>query len=195
MVETEKIGKFDLLFKREGDRMILETQRLRIRPIELADMHAVFDYRSDTEANKYQSWIPQTLQEVADFIAKNPENFNQPDSWFQLVIIDQSTQSVVGDIGIHFIDAANKLVEFGITLSGDVQGKGYATEALNAVFDALFLQLDKHRISASIDPDNVDSIKLMERLGLRKEAHFKESLWWNGRWVDDIIYAMLAKER
>ena len=59
---------------------------------------------------------------------------------------------------------------------------------------SLIFDLKKHRITASIDPRNTSSIRLIERLGFRKEAHFKQSLFFHGEWVDDLIYAMLAEE-
>ena len=84
--------------------------------------------------------------------------------------------------------------ELGCTLHKDYQKKGYATEALKAIVDYLFGRLDKHRIIASVDPRNTASIQLIERLGFRKEAHFKESYYLRGDWVDDIIYAQLKTE-
>jgi RimJ/RimL family protein N-acetyltransferase len=72
--------------------------------------------------------------------------------------------------------------------------KGYATEALTKIVDYLLNDLNKHRIIASIDPANSDSIRLIERLGFRKEAHFIKSLFFRGEWVDDLIYAILAHE-
>jgi RimJ/RimL family protein N-acetyltransferase len=58
----------------------------------------------------------------------------------------------------------------------------------------VFKDLKKHRIIVSIDPGNLNSIRLVERIGFRKEAHFVESLWINGNWVDDLIYAMIEKD-
>jgi len=84
--------------------------------------------------------------------------------------------------------------EIGCTLSKNYQNQGYATEALGAMIEYLFLTLNKHRIIASVDPRNTASIRLIERLGFRKEAHFKESYYLRGEWVDDIIYAMLRTE-
>jgi len=54
--------------------------------------------------------------------------------------------------------------------------------------------LKKHRIVTSIDPLNINSIKLVERLGFRKEAHFIESIYSNGKWVDDVVFALLSRE-
>lgn len=171
---------------------MLKTKRLILRPILAKDKQAIFNYRSDAATNKYQGWIPKTLEEVEQFITKSTQEFNQTGTWFQLVIILQESQEIIGDLGIHFID--ERQCELGCTLSKSQQGKGFATEALAAVINHLFTVLNKHRIKTSIDPNNLDSIRLVERLGFRKEAHFKESLWMNGKWVDDIIYAILEKE-
>ncbi|MGE4289654.1 MAG: GNAT family N-acetyltransferase [Salinivirgaceae bacterium] len=86
------------------------------------------------------------------------------------------------------------LVSLGCTLSKNYQNQGYATEALNRIIAYAFIDLKKHRIMASIDPANSPSIHLVERLGFRKEAHFVESLYIKGRWVDDLIYALLYND-
>lgn len=176
--------------------MNIKTTRLHIRPIDINDKAAMFTYRSDSETNKYLSFIPRTVDDVAEFILNSAKEFNIPGSWFQLAIVKKASTKMIGDIGIHFLASnnENKQVEIGYTLNKEYRGKGYATEALSAVIDYLFNVLNKHRITASIDPANQSSIKLVERLNFRKEAHFKESLFFHGKWVDDVIYALLAKE-
>jgi len=62
------------------------------------------------------------------------------------------------------------------------------------VINYLFAGLNKHRIFASIDPNNENSIRLFERIGFRKEAHFVESLFINGKWEDDLIYSLIEKD-
>lgn len=171
---------------------MIETKRTILRAIELIDNKDIFSYRSDSETNKYQGWIPKNIDDVNEFILKNPKKFNKPETWFQLVIIEKQDEKIIGDIGIHFIDEFQS--EIGCTLKKKCHGKGYATETLKGVIDYLFKDLKKHRIVTSIDPMNVDSIKLVERLGFRKEAHFKKSLLINGKWVDDIVYAILKTE-
>ena len=116
-------------------------------------------------------------------------------SWrFQLVIIEKQSDKLIGDIGLHFFDVEHQQVEIGCTLDKNFQGKGFATEALAAVFDYLFQKLNKNRVITSIDPENKNSIRLVKRLGFRKEAHFVESIFMNGKWVDDLIYALLEKD-
>jgi len=175
-------------------QMIFETKRLTIRPITLKDKNEIFKYRCDNETNKYQGWIPETIDDVEVFIGNISQQINEPDTWFQFVIIEKESQNIVGDLGIHFIDSENKQAEIGCTLNKDFQNKGYATESVKRLIDYLFNELNKHRIIASIDPDNKNSIRLVERIGFRKEAHFVESLLINGKWVDDLIYALIEKD-
>jgi RimJ/RimL family protein N-acetyltransferase len=101
---------------------------------------------------------------------------------------------LIGDCGFRVVESDPAQTEVGLTLAPEFQGKGYATEALRALLNYLFTALKKHRAFGSIDPRNVSSIKLQERVGMRKEAHFVKSLWFRGEWVDDVIYALLAEE-
>ncbi|WP_318543297.1 GNAT family N-acetyltransferase [Marixanthotalea marina] len=174
--------------------MKIETSRLLIRPISQTDKELVFEYRSDKGSNKYQSWIPETINDVETFIGKVAKQINEPETWFQFVIIEKKSEKIIGDLGIHFFGEENLQIEIGCTLNKLFQNKGYATESVESVIDYLFNDLKKHRIITSIDPENKSSIKLVERLGFRKEAHFIESLFINGKWVDDIIYAITKKE-
>lgn len=173
---------------------MIETERLQLRPLNINDKQAIFSYRADTEANKFQGWIPKTLADVKEFIGKIAPTFNQNETWFQLAVIEKETGLLIGDIGIHFMGTENLQVELGYTIAKEKQGSGYATEALKAIIDYLFTTLQKHRITASADPQNIPSIKVLEKLGFRKEAHFIESYYQNEKWLDDVLYAMLKKE-
>jgi RimJ/RimL family protein N-acetyltransferase len=175
-----------------NNKLELRTERLVLRPVEANDAKEIFNYRSDSETNKYQGWIPKTIDDIDSFLKKISPEIDIADTWFQFVIVEIENSKIIGDLGIHFID--NEQAEIGCTLAKINHGKGYATEALKSVMDYLFNELNKHRVIGSIDPKNVSSIGLVERLGFRKEAHFKESLLINGEWVDDIVYAILKKE-
>lgn len=204
--------------------MNLQTPRLLIRPVLLEDCEALFAYRSDTETNQFLSLVPSKVGDIRQFILRSSPEMNIPNTWFQLAIVLKDSETIIGDVGIHFLgsgsgshsdsgsdsnsdsdsksgtgskldsDSENRQIELGYTLHKDFRGMGYATEALSAIIDHLIFDLKKHRITASIDPRNTSSIRLIERLGFRKEAHFKQSLFFHGEWVDDLIYAMLAEE-
>lgn len=175
--------------------MRIQTERLILRPIDKQDAVAVFAYRADAVANRYQGWIPETIDDVTDFIQNRVCRLpNCPGTWYQLVIENKEDSAIIGDIGIHFVDHENQQVELGITLAKQYQGKGFASEAMSAVIDFLFTELNKHRITTSIDPQNTSSIRLVQRLGFRQEAHFRKSILLNGVWVDDLVFALLKDE-
>lgn len=173
----------------------INTERLFLRSLNINDAEALFNYRSDSTANKYQGWIPITINDSIDFIKNRiSPTVDKINTWFQFAIIKKENNELIGDIGIHFFDPDKYQVEIGFTLDEAQQGNGYATEALRATINYLFYELNKRRIIASIDPRNTNSIKLVSRLGFRKEAHFRKSILINGEWVDDLIYALLIDE-
>jgi len=172
----------------------LNTSRLLLRPIELEDARDLYEYRSDKLANQYQGFIPNTLEDMRDFIRKTSNQIDIENTWFQFVILNRNTNRIIGDLGIHFLSQSSRQVEFGITINQECQKNGYAKEAMDEVFSFIFNVLKKHRIIASVDPRNINSIKLLERLNMRKEAHFIKSLFLNNEWVDDVVYAILRAE-
>lgn len=172
----------------------IKTERLIIRLAEPEDAEAIFSYRSDFIENKYQGWFPESAEEVRDYIQNMPATLDVADICFQFSIISVDENLLIGDMGIRFTNHGMMEAEIGCTLHKSYQGKGYATEALNAMVDYLFVNLKKHRVVASIDPRNIASIELIERLEFRKEAHFKESYYLRGEWVDDVVYGMLRCE-
>lgn len=172
----------------------LVTDRLLIGPLSAADAEAMFAYRSDPEVGRYQGWMPATIDEVGAFIRENAKVApGQRGSWMQLAIRLRDANTLVGDIGLHFT-ANREEAEFGVTVAPAQQGQGYATEAVKAALAYLFGPLAQHRVFASADPRNTASVRLLETIGMRHEAHFRQSLWFRGEWVDDVMYALLRTE-
>lgn len=92
--------------------------------------------------------------------------------------MDKATDTIIGDVGIHFID--NHQSEIGCTVRKNCHGKGFATETLLVVIDFLVNLLAKYRIVGSIYSQNTSSIKPLEHFGISKEAHFHKRLLANG---------------
>ncbi|WP_267220584.1 GNAT family N-acetyltransferase [Dyella silvae] len=173
--------------------MELETPRLRIDALHLSDAAALFGYRSLPEVAKYQNWWPETVDEVERFIRNQSRLLAPaPGQWFQRAIRWRDDGALIGDLAFCLSDDGQ--AEFGINLAASHQGKGLAREALQAVLERLFGAMGVHRAHCSVDPRNLPSMALMRSLGLRQEAHFHESLRFRGEWVDDVIFAMLARE-
>jgi RimJ/RimL family protein N-acetyltransferase len=85
--------------------------------------------------------------------------------------------------------------EIGWAIASSQQGRGYATEAARALIDFAFSTLRCHRMVATCQPENAASWRVMEKLGMRREAHFRQGLYQEtGEWWDEYFYALLAGE-
>ena len=172
---------------------LISTERLKIRQVQPEDSEDIYRYRSLSEVNRFESFHPEELSAVEEFIEKSETRIDIPDTWVQLVLILKEKDILIGDIGLHFLQDIAQ-VEIGYALDPAFQGKGYAEEAVRGVMKYLFKDLKKHRVMASVDPDNERSIHLLEKLRMRKEAHFKKSYLIGSVYYDDCIYALLDEE-
>lgn len=173
--------------------MELVTDRLKLDALQMADAPGLFGYRADPEVWRYQNWRPESLAEVERFIHKQ-STITTPNAgqWCQRAIRLRADDTLIGDLG--FCLSGDGQAEFGINLAPSRQGQGLAREASRALLDFLFGTLGVHRVHASVDPRNAPSMALMRALPLRQEAHLHESLWFRGEWVDDVVFAVLARE-
>ena len=171
------------------------TQRLRLSQLVASDAPAMFDYRSDPEVCRYQSFEPGALADVEAFIGGMQSHaFDTAGTWYQVAIRLQEPDLLVGDIGAHFTAADPRQVEIGFTVAPRYQGQGFGTEAVSGLLGFLLLDCKKHRVFASVDPRNEPSLRLLRQVGMRKEAHFRQSLWFKGEWVDDLMFGILESE-
>jgi RimJ/RimL family protein N-acetyltransferase len=170
------------------------TKRLKLYRLLVKDAPALFEYRSDPNVCRYQAFEPGSLEDARDFIRASTRNaFGSPDTWFGFGLRLRELGPLVGDLGVHFLDDARQ-VEIGFTVAPNYQGHGYATEAVQGVLGYLFATRKIHRVFASVDPRNEPSVELLKRVGMRQEAHFSQSLWFKGEWVDDVVFGILESE-
>ena len=173
----------------------LHSARLFLRRFADGDVERLMAYRNDPDVARYQSWSGCTLEEARALVerqkAQEPGAAGQ---WLQVAIALRDTDLIVGDCGLKVHAGDTRQATIGVTLSRSAQRQGYATEALSTLFDAAFRTLALHRLIAETDPLNTPSCRLMERLGMRREAHFRQSLWFKGRWADEFVYAVLREE-
>ena len=172
----------------------LETERLILRRFRSEDEADFSRYRSNPKISRFQL-RSFDIDDAHYFIAT--QKINQPDTpgtWFQMAIERRSDGALIGDCGLRFPAKEVHQVEIGISVAPEHQGNGYAAEALERMLGYIFTGLGKHRAWASTDPQNVTSVKLLEKVGFRREAHHFKSLLIRGEWADDLIYAMLEEE-
>ena len=171
------------------------TQRSRLSQLVIDDATAMYEYRSDPTVCRYQSFEPGSLADVEDLIGGLQSTaFDTAGAWFQFGIRLQETGLLIGDTGVHVTASDPSQVELGVTVSPLHQGQGFGTEAVAGLLDHLLVDMQKHRVFASVDPRNTPCMALLHRVGMRKEAHFRESLRFKGEWVDDVIFGVLRSE-
>ncbi len=175
------------------DTPVLQTQRFVIRAFTENDLETFSQYRSRPEVAKFQSWTDFTYSDaLALFKQMDYRDFAESGHWYQLAIADAGNNQLVGDIAVQFIDADQ--LEIGFTVAPEHQRKYVAFEAVSAFIQYAFNTLEKHRVIATTDTLNIASFRLLESLGFRREAHFRQNIYFKGAWGDEYQYALLKSE-
>ncbi len=175
----------------------VRTPRLSVRAMNVHDVDDIYAYQSNPEVCRYLLFEPRTRDEVAKKVATfaSARVLSGDGDFLQLAVVTLADPDrVIGDVFFAIKDAANATCEIGWTLHPDHMGHGYMTEAAAAVLHIAFGELAMHRAIANLDPRNHASVALCERLGMRREAHHVEDLWFRGAWADTAIYAILERE-
>jgi RimJ/RimL family protein N-acetyltransferase len=173
----------------------LSTARLVLRRLQNSDADALCSYRSLPEVARHQSWesfLPiDATRLIEDQRDREPD---VPGTWFQLAIVEKTTEHMIGDCGLHCPRDNPRQLELGITLAPSRQGRGYATEAGHCLLQFAFATMGKHRVSAITSAENAAAASLFRRLGFRQEAHHIEHRWHKGNWVSEFEFALLKRE-
>ncbi|WP_053739542.1 GNAT family N-acetyltransferase [Nocardia sp. NRRL S-836] len=174
----------------------IKTDRLHLRPFELTDLDDYAAYRTLPEVNRY------LLNEVTDRAATagllatktTQAELTGDGQWLALAVHWPEAGRVVGDVVLKWLSEEHRQGEIGYVLSPEFQGRGLAGEAAGALLRVGFEELGLHRITAQADPRNEASWRVMERLGMRREAHHRHHQVFKGEWADVLVYALLADE-
>lgn len=177
------------------DFLPLSTARLVLRRFVDADIDTFLSYRNDPEVFRYQNGTGCTPAEAAKFITRHHRlEALVPGEWIQIAIAFRANDELIGDCGVRVHAADSRQATVGVTLMRAQHGRGFATEALSCLFEYLFRQRAFDRLVVDTDAENTAMQCLAERLGMRREAHFRQSLWFKGRWADEMFYAILRDE-
>jgi RimJ/RimL family protein N-acetyltransferase len=174
----------------------IETPRLQLRPFTRGDVDAVFAYRQRQDVARYLFDSPMSREtcEEAVRLRVSQLSFGIDGDRIVLAVERRGTGEMIGEISLIARSIGSRQGEVGYIFHPDFHHRGYATEAVRALLDAGFGALDLHRIYARCNVHNAPSYRLMERLGMRREAHFRDHLLVKGGWDDEFIYAVLADD-
>jgi RimJ/RimL family protein N-acetyltransferase len=177
-------------------RYPIETERLRLRPFNRGDVDAVFAYRKREDVAQHLFDGPMTHQTATEVVGLRAGQFTlaaEGDKMFLAVDL-ADPHAMIGEVSLIWRDAVSRQGEIGYIFNPLHHGHGYATEATRALLGLGFEGLGLHRIYARCAAANTASWHVMERLGMRREAHFREHAFFKGGWDEELVYAILEDE-
>src|SRR5579863_4641291 len=173
----------------------LTTERLIIRaltPDDLDRHHALF---SDPDVVRYLYFGPFDRVAAQDHLARRSlVDLPGEGGWINFGVEVKGDGVLIGELAMGFISATHAHYEVGYVFDAAYAGHGYATEGTALIVELAFSGLGAHRVSGRLDARNVASARVLEKLGMRREAHFVENEFVKGEWTDELAYAILAPE-
>jgi ribosomal-protein-alanine N-acetyltransferase len=156
----------------------LETKRLILRALSLEDTDFILRHFSEEDVNRYSSYERLDRKDILDFYKKFIEPGNP--TGIRLGIVLKETSELVGTLGYHNLSKINRRAEIGYNLSKLHWGKGIMTEAVDALIRHGFEHMNLNRIDATVDSENLKSIRLLERSGFFREGLLRDYCYYKG---------------
>jgi RimJ/RimL family protein N-acetyltransferase len=174
----------------------LETERLVLRPLRADDLRALYAMHSDEDVVRWLYNEVRTEQEVRELLERKMAMmaFTEEGQWLSSAITLRESGEVVGDLSLHWVSEAHRCGEVGFIMAPAHHGRGYATEAARALLPFAFETMGLHRLIGRTEARNAGSARVLEKLGMRLEAHLVENEWVKGEWQSELVYALLDRE-
>jgi RimJ/RimL family protein N-acetyltransferase len=173
----------------------LESERLILRRFTDADLVPFLAYLNDPLVARYQTWESYSQQQAIAVIEEQKSLApGIPGRAFTFALEMKETGALLGHVALTVQEKDHRQAEIGFTLAREYHGKGLAREGAARVLDYAFTELKLHRVFAITDCENDSSVALLSRLGMRREGHFIQNIWFKGKWGDEYLYAILREE-
>jgi len=174
----------------------LETERLVLRPFGEGDLDALYAIHSDAENVRYLYNGPRDGEEVRALLGRKIDGaaVSGEGDWLSAAVVLRQTGELIGDCSLQWVSREHRQGEVGFIFNRACHGRGYATEGARAVLGIAFDDLRLHRVVGRLEPRNTASARVLERLGMRCEAHLIENEFVKGEWQSELIYALLESE-
>jgi RimJ/RimL family protein N-acetyltransferase len=171
----------------------LETERLSIRALTSCDLDDHARLFGDATVVRYLYDERLEGPALTSHLERRLAAAWPPDErWLNLAVDHEG--EFLGEVGICRTSVVHRQVEIGYVFGPWARGAGFATEAATAMVELAFRDLGAHRVSGRLDVRNLESAAVLERIGMRREAHLRQNEFVKGEWVDEVIYAVLADE-
>ena len=172
---------------------VLETGRIRLRPLRMDDAPEAFAMFSDADITRYWSFQAWTDPAQADAWLAERIGWGPP-SVYGWAMADRASDAFIGTTALFSLSGPLHRAELGYSLMPSRQGTGLATEAVRCALDFAFDVLGLERVEADVDPRNEASCRLAERLGFQREGLLRNRWRVGGEFADSILYGLLREE-
>lgn len=173
------------------------TARLTLRPFGPGDLDDLYDYQSRPDVARYLHWEPRDRAQVREALGQQCREvaLEREGDWLTYAVVWPQAGKVIGEVGLKWLSREHRQGEIGFVFNPDYHGRGLATEAAEAMLRLGFDDMGLHRIIGCCAAGNAPSARLLERLGMRREAHFVHNEMIKGEWGEEFVYAILDSER
>ncbi|MEW1806610.1 GNAT family protein [Pseudarthrobacter sp. NPDC080039] len=172
----------------------IRTDRLVLRRFDGRDLDAFHAYHSMLDTARFLPGPAKTYTQCMERVGRYANFvFEKEGDWVALAIEAADEPGLQGEVVLKWLPGSGQ-GEVGWTLAPGARGKGYGTEAAQAVLRLGFEDLGMHRIEARLDELNAASASLCTRLGMRLEARHIDKWHYKGQWATELVYAVLADE-
>lgn len=174
----------------------LQTASLIIRPYEESDFEEFAALVADADVTRYLLWGPRDRAAAREVFEKRKLRWTPggPTPHFQLALTELGSGAFVGEMALINLDNEHRGGEIGYILKAQFHRRGLAVEAGRVMLGLGFETIGLHRIQGTCDERNTGSARVMEKLGMRREAHHLSSHHYKGEWAGGYVYAMLEDE-
>lgn len=172
-----------------------QTARLILRRLQDSDFQEYLAYLNDPQVAKYQTWESYAADHARAVIEEQQKlEPGIAGRAFLFAMELKETGALVGHVVLTVQEKDQQQAEIGFTLAREFHRQGLAAEAATRVLDYAFTGLKLHRVIAITDCENHSSVALLSRLGMRREGHFIQNIWFKGKWGDEYLFAVLRDE-
>lgn len=174
----------------------IQTERLSLRTFEKSDLDDLTTYYALPEVQRYLDWKARDRVECKAALdaMRSQITLQRPGDTLTLAVVRTSDNVLVGQVSIRWSDATAAQGEVRFVFNPIYRGQGYAKESVTAAIDLAFDHFRIHRVFARCDARNTRSAKLMQALGMRLEAHYREHALFQGEWDEELHFAVLDRE-
>lgn len=169
----------------------MESDNFRLRQYTVADALDLFHLLADENVLRYFSMKKLSGVEEAENVIISYLDGIEKGTSLRWAIADRETDKLIGMAGFRRFDHGNFRAEIGYGLMPDYWGKGIAKKAVRLLVDHGFQILHLHTIEAQVEPENIGSVKVLESVGFRQEGFFKENYYFDGKFLDTLVFSIV----